>query len=94
MKQTDIQSHRRFLKASSILGAAAALNPAAIRSAFANSNITPEEESMTATIAVPDSSTLETHNGAIRPFPRGQRCWAFGANLCCASRPRQSQAGE
>ena len=39
---------------------------------------------MTATIAVPDSSTLETHNGAIRPFPRGQRCWAFGANLCCA----------
>ena len=70
MKQTDIRSHRRFLKASSILGAAAALNPAAIRSAFANSNITPEEESMTATIAVPGSSTLETHNGAIRPFPR------------------------
>ena len=65
MKQTDIRSHRRFLKASSILGAAAALNPAAIRSAFANSNITPEEESMTATIAVPGSSTLETHNGAM-----------------------------
>jgi enoyl-CoA hydratase/carnithine racemase len=20
----------------------------------------------------------------------GQRCWAFGATLCCASRPRQS----
>jgi hypothetical protein len=44
MKQTDIRSHCRFLKASSILGAAAAFNPAAIRFAFATSNITTEEE--------------------------------------------------
>jgi hypothetical protein len=29
----------------------------------------------------------------ISTYPRqlnGQRCWAFGATLCCASRPRQS----
>jgi hypothetical protein len=29
----------------------------------------------------------------ISTLPRqlnGQGCWAFGANLCCASRPRQS----
>ena len=29
----------------------------------------------------------------ISTYPRqlnGQRCWAFGAILCCASRPRQS----
>jgi len=70
MKQTDIRSHRRFLTASSILGAAAAFNPAAIRSAFATSNITAEEESMTATIAVRDSSTVATGNSAIRPFQK------------------------
>jgi hypothetical protein len=38
-------------EASSILGVAAAFNPGTIRTAFANSNITAEEGSMTATIA-------------------------------------------
>jgi pimeloyl-ACP methyl ester carboxylesterase len=37
---------------------------------FANSNITAEEESMTATIAVQESSTLATGNSAIRPFQK------------------------
>lgn len=68
MKQTDIRSRRRFLKASSILGAAAAFNPAAIRIAFANPNITPEEESMSTTTAVQESSA--TANSAIRPFQK------------------------
>jgi hypothetical protein len=40
MKRADIRSRRRFLKASSILGAAAAFNPGTIRTTFANSNIT------------------------------------------------------
>jgi pimeloyl-ACP methyl ester carboxylesterase len=42
----------------------------AIRKVFANSKINAEEESMTTTIAVPESSSLATHSGAIRPFPK------------------------
>ena len=124
----------------------AAFNAGTIRTAFANSNITAEEESMTATIAVQGSSTQfntdRTYQGLwtitfsnppinmfvpttivelralmtdleadpsvkvvcssrrIRMFsspismePRqlnSQRRWAFGATLCCDSRPRQS----
>jgi len=62
MKRTYIRSRRHFLTASSILGVAAAFNPGTIRTVFANSNIKAEEESMTATIAVQDSSTLATGN--------------------------------
>src|SRR3984885_3490508 len=69
-KETDIRSHCRFLKASSRLGAAAAFNPGTIRTVFANCKITAEEESMTKTIGVQESSTMATDNSAIRPFPK------------------------
>jgi hypothetical protein len=49
MKPTYIPWRRRFLKASLMLGAATAFNTGTIRTMFANSNITAEEESMTAT---------------------------------------------
>jgi len=55
------------------LGAADAFNSGTIRTIFANSNITAEEESMTATNAGQESSTLATGNSAIRPFQRGSR---------------------
>jgi len=45
MKRTDIRSRRRFIKASSILGVAAAFNPGTIRTVFANSNITQRRNS-------------------------------------------------
>jgi pimeloyl-ACP methyl ester carboxylesterase len=70
MKRTDIRSRRRFLKASSILGVAAAFNPGTIRTVFANSNITAEEESMTATITAQESSSPAAHNSAIRHFQK------------------------
>jgi pimeloyl-ACP methyl ester carboxylesterase len=52
------------------LGVAAAFNQVTIRTAFANSNITSEEEPMTKTTAVQESSTPATDNRAIRPFQK------------------------
>jgi pimeloyl-ACP methyl ester carboxylesterase len=52
------------------LGVAAAFNPGTIRTVFANSNITAEEESMTKTIGVQESSTMATDNSSIRPFQK------------------------
>jgi hypothetical protein len=52
------------------LGVAAAFNPGTIRTVFANSNITAEEESMTKTIGVQESSRMATDNSSIRPFQK------------------------
>ena len=43
--------------------------------------------------AVVFQSANPIFSSPISRYPRqlnGQRCWAFGATLCCASRPRQS----
>ena len=63
-------TRRRFLKASSILGTAAAFEPGTIRKVFTNSNITAEEDSMTKTIAVEEHTTLATDKSAIRTFQK------------------------
>ena len=70
MKQADIRSGRCFLKASAILGVAAAFNPGTIRTAFVNSNIPVEEKSMTTPIAVQQTTKPATDNSAIRPFQK------------------------
>jgi hypothetical protein len=67
MKQTD-KSRRLFFKASSILGVAAAFDLGTIRTSFAHSNFTAEEQSMTTTVQ--ESSTMATNNSAIRPFQK------------------------
>src|SRR5260370_40781592 len=61
-------SRPRFLKATSILGITAKFKPGTIRTPFANSNSTAEEESMTTTVYVQGSSTLTSENSAIRTF--------------------------
>ena len=70
MKQMAIGSRRRFLKASSLLGVAAAFDPTTIRAAFANSNITVEEQSMTTAIPAQESNTPATDKNAIRTFQK------------------------
>ncbi|MFZ0297226.1 MAG: epoxide hydrolase N-terminal domain-containing protein, partial [Candidatus Sulfotelmatobacter sp.] len=45
-------------------------NPGTIRTLFANSNITTEEESMNTTITVREDSSTTTANSAIRPFQK------------------------
>src|SRR6202046_4630263 len=52
------------------ISVAAVFNSGTIHTLFANSDITAEEESMTTTIAVRDSSSTTTDNSAIRPFQK------------------------
>ena len=68
MKQTDDRSRRRFLKASSMLGLAAAFSPGTIAETFANSKarITKKENIMTQTAAT--GTEQATDKTAIRPF--------------------------
>ena len=63
MKEPDDRSRRRFLKASSTLGLAAALRPAMIGEAFADSRIAGKEDTMTRT-----SATQAADKTSIRPF--------------------------
>jgi pimeloyl-ACP methyl ester carboxylesterase len=65
MKQPQDRSRRCFLKASSMLGLAAAIGPATIGEAFANSksDLAENENTMTQTGATPAAD-----NAAIRPF--------------------------
>src|SRR5258708_7309476 len=74
MKQTDDRSRRRFLKASSILGLAAAFSPRTIAEAFTNSNSkTNQMESIvTQTNASQLSSEQSPNKAAVRPFH-----WSF-----------------
>ena len=68
MKQTDDRSRRRFLKASSMLGLAAAFSPKTIVEAFANSKsrVTQRKDIMTLTSA--SRATEQADKTAIRPF--------------------------
>ena len=63
MKEPDDRSRRCFLKASSMLGLAAAFGPATIGEAFADSRIAGKEDTMTRTSA-PQAADKTT----IRPF--------------------------
>jgi hypothetical protein len=65
MKEPDDRSRRCFLKASSMLGVAAAFRPAAIGEAFADSksNTSQKENNMTQT-----SAPQAADKTAIRPF--------------------------
>src|SRR5271168_5376740 len=65
MRQPDDRSRRRFLKASSMLGLAAAFRPAAIGEAFADSksNTAQKEDTMTQA-----SATQAADKTTIRPF--------------------------
>ncbi len=63
MKETDDRSRRRFLKASSMLGLAAALRPATIGEAFADSGIAGKEDTMSRT-----GATQAVDKTSIRPF--------------------------
>ncbi len=47
MKEPDDRSRRCFLKASSMLGLAAAFRPATISEAFADSRVAGQEDTMT-----------------------------------------------
>jgi pimeloyl-ACP methyl ester carboxylesterase len=69
--ETDLHSVASALSQGKLnIGCRSRVQPAALRTAFTNSNITAEEESMTTTIAGQQRSTLATDNGAIRPFPK------------------------
>src|SRR5208283_1914936 len=63
MKEADDKSRRRFLKASSLLGLAAAFGPATIGEALADSRIADKEDTMTQT-----SATQAAGKTTIRPF--------------------------
>ena len=63
MKEPDDTSRRRFLKASSMLGVAAAFGPAAIGEALADSRIAEKEDTMTQA-----SAAHAADKTAIRPF--------------------------
>jgi hypothetical protein len=63
MKEPDDRSRRCFLKASSMLGLAAAFGPATIGEAFADSRTAGQENTMTQTSA-PQAADQTT----IRPF--------------------------
>ena len=63
MKEPDGRSRRCFLKASSMLGLAAAFMPPTIGEAFADSRIAGKEDTMTRT-----SATQATDKTTIRPF--------------------------
>jgi epoxide hydrolase-like protein len=70
MKQPDDRSRRRFLKESSMLGLAVALNPGTIADAFAHSKSKPtqKEDTMTQTSATQRGSEQTADKTAIRPF--------------------------
>ena len=63
MREPDGRSRRCFLKASSMLGLAAAFRPATIGEAFADSRIAGKEDTMALT-----SATQAADKTTIRPF--------------------------
>ena len=63
MKEPDERSRRCFLKASSMLGLAAAFRPATIGEVFAKSRIAGKEDTMTLS-----SATQAADKTTIRPF--------------------------
>jgi pimeloyl-ACP methyl ester carboxylesterase len=70
MKQPEDRSRRRFLKASSVLGMAAAFSPGAIAEAFADSKskATQKEDTMTQTSGTQRGGEQAGDKTAIRPF--------------------------
>src|SRR5271170_1475064 len=68
MKEPDERSRRCFLKASSMLGLAAALRPATIGEAFADPRIVAKEVTMTRSSATQRGSEQAADKTTIRPF--------------------------
>jgi hypothetical protein len=68
MKERDDRSRRCFLKASSMLGLAAAFGPGMIGEAFADSRIAGKKDTMTQSSATQRGSEQAADKTAIRPF--------------------------
>jgi hypothetical protein len=68
MKDPDDRSHRCFLKASSMLGLAAAFGPATIGEAFVDSRIAEKEDTTTQSRATQRGSEQAADKTTIRPF--------------------------